>query len=68
MYLYESCTGSLYTSNEELDYYDLQCGTCGDSDSFIGEFNSKKELVRLLRNEGRNKEYVDEFIDEVYLK
>ena len=32
MYIYESHMGGLYTSYEPLDYEDLYCEECGDSD------------------------------------
>lgn len=66
MYLYESCTGSLYTSKEELDYDEVRCGTCGDNGSFIGEFNSKKELIGLLRNENYDIDSCKDLIDRIY--
>ena len=32
MYIYECHMGGLYTSDEPLDYEDLYCEECGDSD------------------------------------
>lgn len=42
-YIYESHLGEYYATDEELDYEDTYCETCGDSDSlvFIG---TKEEL------------------------
>lgn len=44
MYLYEGHMGGFYTSEDEIDYDDLYCEQCGDSDSLIGWFDSKEEL------------------------
>ena len=62
MYIYENCMGELYTSYEPLDYEDLYCEQCGDSDSLIGYADTKKEAWDLLKDEW-NHEYIQEFID-----
>ena len=36
MYIYQSHMGGLYTSDDELDYEQTDCETCGDSDWLIG--------------------------------
>lgn len=49
MYLYEGhTTGRIYASEEYLDYDCLYCEQCGDSDDFIGAFETKKGLKNLL--------------------
>ena len=45
MYLYEGHMGSLYVDDEYLDYDDLYCDTCGDSDWLIGNFDSAREAL-----------------------
>jgi len=50
MFLYETCTGTLYETEEELSYEDLQCEICGDSHSFIGEFQTEEEKKLLISN------------------
>lgn len=62
MYIYENCMGELYTSDEPLDYEDLYCEQCGDSDSLIGYADTKKEAWDLLKDEWSH-EYIQEFID-----
>lgn len=42
-YVYEShLSGNLYLGNEYLDYEDLYCEQCDDSDSLIDSFQTKK--------------------------
>lgn len=36
MYIYEGHMGSLYTSDYPLEYEDLYCEQCGDSDWLVG--------------------------------
>ncbi len=47
-YVYESCLGNLYTSTEELDYEDLRCNRCGDSDRFLEEFETEHEAEKYI--------------------
>lgn len=55
--------GGLYILDEELDYDWLYCETCGDSDEYVGKFETVEELEELL-------DYVMEFqdYDEEYIK
>ena len=39
-YIYESHMGGVYCSEENLDYDDLYCETCGDGDSLLGDFEN----------------------------
>ena len=50
MYIYEGHMGSLYVSDYILDYDDLYCEECGDSDWFIGQAETKEEAWELLRD------------------
>lgn len=50
-YLYESHLGSLYTSDEYLDYDYLYCDMCGESDWFIGVFNTINEFWNLIEDD-----------------
>ena len=43
MYIYELHLGNLYTSIYELDYDELYCEQCGDSDWLIGYATTKEE-------------------------
>ena len=70
MYIYEAHMGGLYSSDELLDYEDLYCETCGDSDTYIGCAETKEEAWNLLRDDvdidgsgGWDYEYVKKFID-----
>lgn len=69
MYIYESHLSGLYTSDDNLDFDELYCEKCGDSDWLIGEANTQaeawellKELVNLNCNGGYDFEYVKNFI------
>lgn len=48
MYIYESHLGGLYTSDYVLDYEDLYCEVCGDSDTYIGYADTREEAWELL--------------------
>ena len=49
MYIYEGHLGGLYTSDYVLDYEDLYCETCGDSDTYIGYADTREEAWALLK-------------------
>ena len=71
MYFYIGhLSGELYTSDEFLDYEDLYCEICGDSDICLGHAETKEEAWDLLKDDvdidgsgGWNYEYVKRFID-----
>ena len=69
MYIYEGYMGSLYTSDDVLDYEDTHCEVCGDSDWLIGPANTREEAWNLLKDDtnidgsgGWDYDYVQEFI------
>ena len=67
MYVYESHMGGLYTSYGELDYEQIYCEECGDSDSFIGYADAREEAWKLFKDDidgGWNYDYIQEFIDK----
>ena len=71
MYIYESHLGGLYTSDEYLDYDDLYCEQCGDSDWLIGYATTKEKAWKLLKDDidingsgGWDYDYVKEFINK----
>lgn len=70
MYIYQGHLGSLYTSDEYLDYDDLYCEQCGDSDWLIGCATTRAEAWELLKDDtdingsgGWDYNYVQEFIN-----
>ena len=70
MYIYESHLGGLYTSDEYLDYDDLYCEQCGDSDWLIGYAATKEEAWKLLKDDidingsgGYSYDYIQTFIN-----
>lgn len=75
MCIYEGHMGWLYSSDELLDYEDLYCETCGDSDTYIGCAEAKEEAWNLLKDEvdidgsgGWDYEYVKDFIEANFEK
>ena len=69
MYIYESHMGSLFVSDDILDYEQTYCETCGDSDFLLGYAETKVEAWNLLKDNtdinssgGWNYEYVQEFL------
>lgn len=65
MYIYEGHMGSLYTSDYELDYEDLYCEQCGDSDWLIGRAETREEAWNLLKDDW-NEDYLKEFLNEEF--
>lgn len=69
MYIYESHMGSLFVSDDILDYEQTYCETCGDSDFLLGYAETKEEAWELLKDNtningsgGWNYDYVQEFL------
>lgn len=64
MHIYENhLGGGLYTSDYELDYEDLYCEQCGDSDSYVGEADTREEAYELLKDD-YDEEYLNEFLKD----
>lgn len=70
MYIYKNHLGGLYIDENYLDYEDLYCEECGDSDWCIGQAETKEEAWELLKDEtdingpgSFEYEYVQNFID-----
>lgn len=64
VYLYEShLNGTIFTSKEPLDWDEMYCEECGDSDTEIGDFTSFKEFYESIVNNERyfNKNRYDPF-------
>lgn len=71
MYIYHGHMGGLYTSDEEIDYEDLYCEQCGDSDDLIGYADTKEQAWALLFDDtningsgGWDYDYVQSFINK----
>ena len=70
MYIYEGHLGGLYTSEEPIEYEDLYCEECGDSDNLLGYAETRKDAWNLLKEDtdtngsgGFNCNYIQEFIN-----
>lgn len=50
-YLYIYHMGGLYTSDRYLDFDDLYCDSCGDTDEFIGTYYTLAEFWDLIKDE-----------------
>ena len=57
-YYYENHLGGYYSSEEELDYEDLYCETCCDSDWPLGYYETEEEFLKEYSK--RYEEYDDE--------
>lgn len=49
-YLYEGHMGNLFISDDYLDYEELYCETCGDSDQLLGEFETIEDFWNLIED------------------
>ena len=67
MYIYESHLGGFYTSDEYLDYEDLYCEECGDSDGLFGEYD-ENDAIRFWNDtkEDYTPNYIMQFIEETF--
>lgn len=49
-YLYESHTGGLFITEDELSVEECFCETCFDYDEFIGTFETIKDFWNIVKN------------------
>lgn len=68
MEIYESHMGGIYFENEILDYDDLYCEQCGDSDTHLGHADTWEELEAMLVWEDEDEDEVYYKYDEDYMK
>lgn len=68
MYIYDGHMGGLYVSDEALEYEQLHCETCGDSDTLIGYVDNRKDAERLLESykDIFDESYIEKFIDKYF--
>ena len=67
LHLYESHLGGLSWSEEEYEYEDLYCDSCGDSDSWEGRAENFCEALELLSEETwYDAKYLMELVNEAY--
>lgn len=65
MYLYESHLGGVFATTESIDWGYLYCDSCGDSDQFIGYFETEEELKELLNGlKHYSKKYINEIVKQ----
>ena len=70
MYIYENHMGGLYSSDYQLDFDDLYCEQCGDSDTHLGHADTWEEVLPMLMWGWEEDEYrYDQgYINELKLK
>lgn len=56
-----------YVDEDEIDFYTGYCDQCGDSDTFIGEFENWKQLKKSLTYDGWCG-YSDEYLMSIFDK
>ena len=67
MYIYQNhLGGGLYTSDSWLDPEWLYCEECGDSDTLLGDAETREEAYKLLKDENYDEGYIQEFLDEEF--
>ena len=74
MYIYEGHLGTLYSYDHLLDYDDLYCEQCGDSDRELGYVESSADILALLADDidwpsgygGWSLDYVLKFIAKCF--
>ena len=49
MEVYESHLGGIYFSEDVLDWDELYCDECGDSDSHLGHADTWEEVIPMLK-------------------
>lgn len=70
-YIYEGHLGSIYATSYELDYDDLYCEQCGDSDWLVGGVETVGELLDAIASlvvgaYNLSPEYVQEWVNEEF--
>lgn len=65
MEVYENHMGGIYFSDEVLDYDDLYCEQCGDSDWHLGHADTWEEVLGLITDEDGSCRYAEEYLAEV---
>lgn len=64
-YFYESHMGGIYTTDEERDFDDLYCETCGDSDTYIGYAATKTQARKIIKNSLWGDTYAHAYIKQL---
>ena len=65
MEVYENHMGGIYFSDEVLDFDDLYCEQCGDSDWHLGHADTWEEVLSLITDEDGFCRYAEEYLAEV---
>lgn len=69
MEVYENHLGGIYFDEKVLDFDDLYCEECGDSDRHLGHADTWDDVIGLLSEDdgegGTWVPYSDEYLDEL---
>ena len=75
MYIYEDHMGGLYTSDRKLDYKEIYCEQCGDTDWLLCCASTRQEAWNLLKGDndmdsllGYDYDYILSFINANWVK
>lgn len=71
MEVYESHLGGIYFSEDVLDWDELYCDECGDSDTYLGYANTWKEVIPMLKwgwEEDDEFKYDDDYINDLKIE
>ena len=64
-YLYESHMGGLYLSEYQLDWDDLYCETCGDSDIELGYIENYDDVIALIQEDDGFIPYIKDVLENL---
>ncbi len=45
---YDSCVGTIFATYKMLTFEEMDCEQCGDSDYYIGMYETEEEAIRAL--------------------
>jgi hypothetical protein len=68
MEVYESHLGGIYFSEDVLDWDELYCDECGDSDTHLGHANTWEEVISMLKwgwEEDDEFKYDQEYVNDL---
>jgi hypothetical protein len=70
MYIYQNhLSGELYSSKDIIDYDDLYCETCGDSDSLVAKASCTQDLLEQMADDiagGYDLNYILQFASDTF--
>ena len=70
MEVYESHLGGIYFSEDILDWDELYCDECGDSDTYLGHADTWEEVLmfKWIRKEDDEFKYDQEYLNDLKIE